>query len=267
MANLQSLVDHIYYNSARKYNRVEGDVAYLDGSALTRPFAMPKVQRVIAAVIVVAAVVIGALFLNNTVFAGLREQATAEQYTKNNLAREASIETIPKMASLINMEDDDIRMALAEAGYTVYDASDSGSEASLVLYKLPDDMTVEEAAPLYAKGIGNLTSVQASKLLNGSWYLSADRNGGLTMVVRYADFSTGDPERAVKNAMDKEGLTVDDVSDSGVDEIGNTYSMGALDADGTQCTWKVSALPLSDMYSVSGLPDDACYVGVRITAQ
>ena len=45
----------------------------------------------------------------------------------------------------------------------------------------------------------------------------------------------------------------------------NICSMGTLDAEGTPCTWKISALPLSDMYSISGLPEDACYVGVRVT--
>ena len=267
MADLQSLVDHIHYENRRDYTHVEGDVAYLDGAPLRRPFAMPKTQRIIAAVIIVIAIVIGAFFVNSTVLENLRETLQSEQNVTNNLAREASIETLPKMNELVVLGDDDIRARFQEAGYTVYDASDPEDDTSMILYKLPSDVTVEDAAAMYAKGISNLTPTQSSKLLNGSWHFSADRNGGTTMVVRYADFSTGDPARAVQNALAKEGFDPESVSDSGEDESGNTYSMGTLDADGTACTWKISALPLSDMYSVQGLPEDACYVGVRVTVQ
>ena len=52
MADLQSLVDHIHYENRREYTHVEGDVAYLDGSPLRRPFNMPKSQRVIAIIII-----------------------------------------------------------------------------------------------------------------------------------------------------------------------------------------------------------------------
>ena len=267
MADLQSLVDHIHYENRREYTHVEGDVAYLDGAPLRRPFSMPKTQRIIAIVIIVIAVIIGAIFINHTVLDSLRETLQAEKNIETNLARQASIETLPNMAEMIVLGDDDIRARLQEAGYTVYDASDPDDDTSMILYKLPSDVSVEEAAGLYAKGVGNLTPTQASKLLNGSWYFSADRNGGTTMVVRYADFSTGDPTRAVQNALSKEGFNPESISDSGEDDSGNTYSTGTLDADGTSCVWKISALPLDDMYSIRGLPEDACYVGVRVTVQ
>lgn len=267
MADLQSLVDHIHYENRREYTHVEGDVAYLDGSPLRRPFEMPKSQRVIAIIIIAIAVAIGAIFVNNTVLAGLRETMQAEQNVTANLARQASIDTLPQMSQLITLSDDDIRATFANAGYTVFDASDPNDATSMVLYKLPDDVSVEEAAALYAKGVGTLSATQASKLLNGSWYFSSDRNGGTTMVARYSDFLTGDPARAVQNALAKQGIAADAVSESGVDDSGNTYSMGPIDCNGTACVFKVSALPLSDVYSISGLPEDACYVGVRITVQ
>ena len=267
MADLQTLVDHIHYENRRDYTRVEGNVAYLDGAPLARPFAMPRTQRVIAVVIVIIAIVLGAYFLNSTVLESLRETFQAEQNVASNLAREASIETSPSMAQTIVLGDDDIRARFQEAGYTLYDASDPNDPTNMVLYKLPSDVSVEDAALMYAKGISSLSATQASKLLNGSWYFAADRNGGTTMVVRYADFSTGDPERAVQNALAKQGIVAEAVTDSGEDDAGNTFSMGTLDAEGVPCTFKVSALPLSEMYSVAGLPEDACYVGVRLTVQ
>jgi len=267
MADLQSLVDHIHYENRREYTHVEGEVAYLDGSPLTRPFAMPRIQRIIAIVIIVIAVAIGVMFVNNTVLQGLRETFQSEQMVKDNLARQASIETIPAMAQLMNLGDDEILARFLESGLVIYDASDPADPTNKVFYKLPADMSVEEAAAMYARGISKLSPVQAAKLLNGSWYFSADRNGGTSMVVRYADFSTSDPKRAVQNALAKEGIAQDAVTESGVDDSGNTYSMGTIDAEGTPCTFKVSAIPLSDMYSISGLPEDACYVGIRVTAQ
>ncbi len=265
MADLHSLVDHIYYENRRDYTHVEGDVAYLDGSPLRRPFSMPRTQRIIALVIVVAAVVIGLWFLNSTVFQAMRETAQAEEALATNLTRQASIETVPQMSQIIALGDDDIRARLQEAGYTYYDASDPDDPTSMVLYKLPSDVSVEEAAGMYAKGIGNLSAAQASKILVGSWYLNADRNGWTSMVVRYADFSTGDPEIAVQNALAKQGFDPQTITESGEDDSGNTFSSGTFDADGTMCSWKISALPLDEMYSVSGLPEDACYVGVRAT--
>lgn len=266
MADLQSLVDYIHYENRRDYTNVKGDIAYLDGTPLSRPFSMPRMQRIIAIVIIAIAVAIGAMFVNNTVIASLRETLQAEQTISVNLAREASIETIPRMGEFIVMGDDEIRARLEESGFTVYDASDPNDPTSMVLYKLPNDVGIEDAMNMYAKGISSLSGVQASKLLNGSWYLATDRNGGTTMVVRYADFSTGDPQRAVQNALAKEGFDPATVTDSGEDDSGNTYTSGTLDASGVACTWKISALPLSEMYSISGLPEDACYVGVRVTA-
>ena len=267
MADLQSFVDHIHYENRRDYTHVEGEIAYLDGSPLTRPFNMPRAQRVIRVIIIVAAIALGALFVNNTVLASLRETLRAEQIVNSNLNREASLETIPPMNQFILYDDDTIRAMIQDAGMTLYDASDPNDPTTMILYKLPSDVSVEEAAGLYAKGVSNLPATSASKLLNGSWYFATDRNGGTTMVVRYADFSTGEPARAVQNALAKQGFSTDSITESGIDDSGNTYSMGTLDAEGTPCTWKISALPLSDMYSIAGLPEDACYVGVRVTVQ
>jgi hypothetical protein len=86
------------------------------------------------------------------------------------------------------------------------------------------------------------------------------------MVVRYADFTTGDPQVAIRSALEKEGFDANNV-ESGVDDSGNSFSTGGVDVNGTQCTWRISAVPLSDYYAISGMPENACYVGVRITVQ
>ena len=41
---------------------------------------------------------------------------------------------------------------------------------------------------------------------------------------------------------------------------------GTVDVDGSTYTWRVSAIALSEVYDISGLPDSAVYVGIRLTA-
>ena len=267
MPDLHSLAERLYYTNRRTYSTTEGNVAYLDGSPLRRPITMPGAQRVTMAIIVIAAIIIGVVFLNMTVLASMRETAATQQAITDNLARQASIETIPQMTEMVVLSDKEIRKSFEKSGYSIIDVTSTKEDDEMVLYKVPSDMDSDEATALYALGLNTLTAPQATKLLNGSWSFTADRAGLTSMVVRYADFSTGDPQTAVANAIDHEGFDPTTVSESGVDESGNTYNMGVVEVDGKAYTWKVSALPLSDMYSITGVPEDSCYVGVRMTAQ
>lgn len=268
MPDLHSLGDRLYYANRRRYSKTEGNVAYLDDAPLGRPLSMPAAQRVFTALVAVVALVLGGIFLNATVLSSLREAAAAEQAISDNLARQASIDTIPVMTDLITLSDDEVREKFADAGFTVYDASSLNANSDdMVLYKLPADMTSEDAAGMLALGIGSLDASQATKLLNGSWYFAAERSGAVSMVVRYADFSTADPQEAVQLAVEKEGFDPSSISETGVDDSGNTYNMGVVEVGKKAYTWKVSALPLDDMYSIANMPEEACYVGVRLTAQ
>lgn len=267
MANKFSLGDMLHYTNRRTYSDTKGDIAYLDGAPLRRPFSMPAGQRFLAFIIVAVAIVLGFLFINSTVISALRETAQAAQAIENNLARQASIETIPNMADLINRNDKGVKKAFKKAGYTVFDASSESDSEDMTLYKLPADVTLDEASVLYAKGISNLNAVQATKLLVGSWQFVAERSVGTSMVVRYADFTTGDPLVAVQNALQKTGFDPESVTDSGVDDSGNTYSTGTLQADDATCVWRISAIPLDEIYDINNMPEEACYIGVRVTRQ
>lgn len=266
MQNPKSFADRIHYDGTREYTDKRGEIAYLDGSRLARPADMPKFQRVIALVILAIAVVIGGFMVNELVISPMRASADAEQAVAANLAREGSIKSIPTMADFINLDNDAVKTTLEGAGNKLYDASVTDDSNEMTLFRIPSDMAASEVASLYVKGVGSLNAEQASKLLNGSWTFSVDRVGVTSMVVRYADFENSDPEAAVKAAVKKQGFGSESVTESGVDDSGNTYQMGTVDAGGTACTWKVSALPLSDVYSISGLPESACYVGIRVTA-
>ena len=86
------------------------------------------------------------------------------------------------------------------------------------------------------------------------------------MRLRYTDFSSGGIEAAVEAAIAAEGFDASTASETAVDEAGNTYRTGSVDVNGTTYTWRVSAIALSEVYSISGLPESATYVGVRMTA-
>ncbi len=267
MPDLHSLAERLYYTNRRTYSTKEGNVAYLDGSPLRRPITMPGAQRVTMGIIVIVAIVIGVIFINNTVLASMRETAATQQAITDNLARQASIETIPQMTEMVVLSDSEIKESFEKSGFTIIDVTTTKEDDEMILYRVPSDMDADEATAMYALGMNTLTAPQATKLLNGSWSFTADRAGVTSMVVRYADFSTGDPATAVSSAIGHEGFDPTAVSESGVDESGNTFSMGVVEVDGKAYTWKVSALPLSDMYSISGVPEESCYVGVRLTAQ
>ena len=267
MQNPKSFVERIYYDGTREYTKRQGEIVYLDGSRLARPADMPRTQRLIALVIIIVAIGVGLFMVDHFVFSKWRESADAEKTVAANLAREGSLETIPQVASFINLDNDAIKATLDTAGYTMYDASNSNNATDLLLYRIPSDIQASEAASLFMKGVNSLDAVEASKLLNGSWSFEADRVGGTSMVVRYADFGTSDPQVAVQKAFENQGFDSASVSDSGIDESGNTFMMGTVDAGGKPCSWKISGLPLDEIYSISGLPTDACYVGIRVTAQ
>ena len=267
MQNPKSFVDRLHYDGRREYTDRRGQVAYLDGSRLARPADMPRLQKVIALVILAAAVVIGGIIVNELVISKWRESANAEQAVVDNLAREASIESIPVISSLVTLDDGTVKAELEGAGNKLYDASATDDSSDMVLYRVPSDVATSEAASMYVKGVGSLNAQQASKLLNGSWYFAVDRVGNPSMVVRYADFKNSDPQQAIQDAIKKQGFDASTVTDSGVDESGNTFMSGTVDANGTPCTWKVSSVPLNEVYSISGLPEDACYVGIRVSVQ
>ncbi len=67
--------------------------------------------------------------------------------------------------------------------------------------------------------------------------------------------------------MQAEGLENTEITDSGVDDSGNTYQAGVVSTDAGTCNWRVSVIELNEVYDISGLPNTAFYVGIRLTAQ
>lgn len=253
----------MFFNARKnEYDAGDGPVRYLDGNSLLRPLDMPKPQLVIMAGFVIAAAIIGSVLLfsilDTVTNSAARSQATLEQ----NLARPASMASLPSLPTLFNLDDASILATFAEAGYTIYD--NTASSGMLDVIKLPDDVTLVDAGVLYSKGIPSLTAAEASRLFNGSWTFTANRGDFTDMRVKYADFSSGSVEAAVQTAMVSEGFDVSTLGEAGVDEAGNTFQAGTIAVGDAVLNWKVSAIALSNVYDVAGLPESATYVGIRL---
>lgn len=259
----------LFKSRRNEYVDTEGPVRYLDGSGLERPLDMPKPQIAVMIGFVVVAALIGGYLLftimDNVQGGAARAQASLEE----NLTREVPYD-LPALTSYMSLSDEEIKQAVADAGYTVIDRGSlqEDPEAPLELIKLPANVSELDAAVLYQKGLAKLSASEAALLLNGSWTLDTDRENGTTMVLHYADFASGSIDAALDGAMAAEGFDPATIPDggSGVDEVGNTYKSGTIDVDGTSYAWQVSAVPLSDKYDISGLPDTSVYVGIRLSA-
>lgn len=244
------------------YSIEQGNIRYMDGSSLLRPMDMPRSQQIVMAVFVVIAVIIGVRLAAGAITAVNDSNTQNKASVEENLSRTVSY-NLPVLTQMADMDDQAILDSLSAAGYTVYNRTAEGT-AGLDLVKLPEDVTVADAAAMYAKGVGGLSASQAALLLNGSWTLTVDRSDTLTMTVKYADFSCT-LEASIQAAVAAEGFQAASTS-TDTDEVGNTFQTGTVDIDDVTYTWRVSAAPLSDKYDIKGLPSTAAYVGIRLTA-
>ncbi len=248
------------------YTNLSGSVAYLDGSRLNRPIDMPNWAKILTGIFVAIAVVIGIRMGSDAIGTVVGNNAASQATLEQNLTRSVSY-NLPVMSTLTGIDNETIIANLNNQGYVIYNQTADGS-TDLELVKLPDDVTLDEATAMYAKGVTSLSAANAAKLLNGSWTLSIDRSEGETIAVKYADFTAGSLESAISSAIVAAGFDPQTTPEDGkgTDDLGNTYQTGTIDIDGTTYNWRVSATALSNKYSISGLPESAAYVGIRLTA-
>ena len=245
-----------------------GDICYYDGAELSRPLEMPPAVRYVTIACMLVAAILGALFVSKYVDQITNEPIRQQEALSAALTRDVAID-LPYISAFMPMDDESIMATLSEAGYTLYERTPIGTnpDGGFEVIKLPSDVSLEEAGVMYITGIDKLSAPDAVRLLKGSWNLTVQRKNGTDIRVRYADFDSGTLEKATRNAMQAEGLENANVTDSGVDDSGNTYQAGTVTMeDGTTYNWRVSVIDLSKVYSITGLPNTAYYVGVRFTA-
>lgn len=234
----------------------------LDASILDRPLDLTRKMKARMIPLVLVAVIIGAaalfFILDSVLNANAREEAAIEEV----LANEAPL-ALPNLASLVTQSDADILAVLRADGDTIYELSNTANGEPLNIVRLPSDLTAEQAAAYYLKGVKNLSAPELVKLLYGSWTLETSHESGANIGLHYVDFDAFDEKTAVQRAMDAEGYTADMTRESGTDDSGNTFATGDITIGDGLYSWRVSCLPASDMYSQGNLPK-SYYVGIRI---
>lgn len=248
-----------------EFSRNENPVRYLDDSTLRRPRTIPYKFRFIMAVFVLAAAILGGKVLLDVVDDVINAPKREVEATQHNLMRDIAFD-VPVLTNVIQSDDASIMTSFHDLGYTFYEITsfEETEGNGFEIFKIPTDMSLEEASIYYTKGISSLRSSEAAKLLKGSWMMSVGRSGYLDMKVKYCDFDSGSVETAVTNGVAQQLLNESNLGESGVDSAGNTFQKGTVNVNGVDYNWQVSSCPLSEIYSVDGLPTTAAYVVVRM---
>lgn len=248
----------------RQVFRENPNIYYMNGESLSRPLTLPPSAKVGIIIIIAVAAVLASgafyLYFDATTNEPAREQARMQE----QLDRGVTLD-LPDLLSMLEVDDATIDAQLKATGATFFERAAVGSGEDYEIVKLPADVSLVDAAAMYASGVSKLTPSQAATLLNGSWDLLVSRSNGLDISLHYADFKSGSEDAAIANAIAAENLERGDVVDSGDnDGYGNHFTQGTIMINGVTYTWTVSSLALKDVYSIKGLPDDAVYVGIRI---
>lgn len=243
-------------------------IDYPDASVLNRPLDLPHSIRSGLIVFLGIAAIIGAIFLFRYFDVVVNAPAREAAQVAENVSRHVPY-NFPILTDLIPLSDTEMMDKLVASGDTLFERTPIGENelGGFQVIRLPQDVSVAEAAAIYLAGIDNVSAASASLLLNGAWNLTVTREAPYSVSLRYADFSSGSIENAIQNALLSESLDLEgEDAESGVDDSGNTYITGLIDEDGTRYQWRVSVIPLVDVYAVKGLPEDSLYVGIRLTA-
>ena len=251
-------------SAERQSASVPRPVRYPDASALWRPERIPAAERpaflaILAAAVVIAAMLFGAYYAN-VVSTNRETQASVDAA----LARGATIDA-PVLTSCVNMDGAAVKESLQNAGYTIVDVDQikgTTSTGSFDLVKIPQDMTVDDAAAAYLAGVDSLDPATAAQFLSGSFRLEQTNAPTTDLRLHYADFQSTDADAAIDAAIAAQGFDASTASASAKDASGNTYRTGSANG----MTWTVSTCPLNEVYNVKGLPETAMYVGIRLTA-
>ena len=248
-----------------------GATRYMDAPALRQGLHMPTQIKIIIAVLGLVGLIVATIF-------GMRAYdtiANAPSRYAESIAE--AIKTgpgleLPLLNNYVGTDTESIRTSFTESRYSIidvnelYDDAEDVDENSLDLVKVPADMDRDEAENLYKKSLRRAGVLDAVHYLSGSWRFTASMANGTDIKVKYADLESATIEDAITKAIAAQGWTDSTFGESGVDQSGNTYQSGTITINDQSFSWTVSACPLDEVYSVSGLPENSFYVGARLVS-
>ena len=243
------------------------NVRYYEAPAFFGKNTIPRAQWPIAlgllAVAAIIGIILGFTIVNDYVYADRKHAAAVEQVL-------STIETqpIPVLNDYRNHASGDLRNALAEQGYTLVDnpieAPEGSTADELDIDKLPANFNQASLDAIAANGVESMQAETAAAYLADWWNLKLYRADATDLKVKYCIFGPATIEQAIVQAVETQGWQNSSLGESGVDQIGNTYQHGTVDIDGHQYRWSVYGCPLSDVYSIPGLPDTSWYISARL---
>lgn len=254
------------YTPSMPYAYDNTKVDYPDVSVLNRPLDMPRSVRSGLLIFLAIAAAIGALalfrYFDVVVNAPAREAAQVIENVTKNVSYD-----LPILLDLAPLDDTEMMAEISSSNDTLFERTPVGTneEGGFQVVKLPEGVSIADAAAIYLAGFKNVSAVSASHLLNGAWNLTVTREAPYSLLLRYADFSSHSIENAIQNALLAEMLDNAEETESGVDEAGNTFVAGIVSKDDVTYQWRISVIPLSEVYEIKGLPEDSLYVGIRMT--
>jgi len=239
-------------------------IKYPDASKLTKATEPPVSIKKSIAPALLAAIIVAFLIVSFTVFRLIITPASNQAQINENCMRAIDYQLV-KLTDYIALDDAAIKAALAEQHFVTVDIKPASESAAsdIDLFKAPKGMSAEDATTYVDNGISNLSAIDLSRFLNGSWRFTVDRSATVTMRLRYADFSSGSIDAAIYNALKSQGWDSLLVIQSGIDDNGNTYKLGELQIGETTYVWRISSIALDEVYSQK-LVNDAYYVGIRL---
>ena len=263
-SNAKSASDPYIPHTVQPYANTKID--YPDTSVLERPLDLPRSIRGGLLIFLALAAIIGGFFLLRYFDVVVNAPAREAAEVAENVTRHVPY-NLPVLVDLLPLSDEEMMESLTASGDTLFERTPIGTNENggFQVVKLPEGVSIADAAAIYLAGFEKVSAVSASRLLNGAWNLTVTREAPYSVLLRYADFSSGSIENAIQSALLAEDLDVEEETESGVDDSGNTYVAGTVQEDDTTYQWRISVIALSEVYEIKGLPEDSLYVGIRMT--
>lgn len=250
------------------YRKQNGPVTHLAAEGIERPFELPANQRPRLLIIVAIAVAISAALIVAYNLAVMNDASKTQEKVLAAIDRDVALE-LPQMKAYAGKTNEAMFESFKSDGYTIFNNSNDEDKNvdGFDVFKVASDIDPEEAASAYAEGIENLGPVDAARYLAGSWRFLVSRANNVEMRLRYADFSAESTEAAIQAALESQGFDDAKIEDLAQDTMGNTNISGTFKKDKVTYTYTVSACDLSQVYDIEGAPENAQFVGIKVTPE
>lgn len=248
-----------------------GATHYMNAPALQRGLHMPSRVKLFIALLGLAGLIVAAIF-------GFRAYDTiANAPSRYAESINEAIHTgpgleLPVLNNFVGTDTATMRTSFSDSKYSIidvhemYDDAEEADEFTLDVVKVPSDMDRKLSEELFKKSLRRTGVVEAAHFLSGSWRFTAAMAEGTDIKVKYAEFDSATIEEAITKAIAAQGWSDSTFGEAGEDQSGNTFQSGTITINDQNFNWTVSACPLDEVYSVSGLPENSFYIGARLVS-